>query len=91
MKLETLELPLFDEEHPMYQAVQTIAAIMSQEATIGHVSENEGGKLAEKFYDENFAGKLPPYDLLVAAGVLITCVLDNLKTLNNNSEVGARN
>lgn len=87
MNPETLKLQPFTEKHPLYQTVQVIAAVMSREATAEHVSENAGGKLAENFYDENFAGKLPPYDLLVAAGVLMTCALENLE----NNEVGARN
>ena len=81
MNPETLKLEPFTEKHKLYQTVQVIAAVMGREAAAEHVSENTGGKLAEKFYDENFAGKLPPYDLLVAAGVLMTCALENLERI----------
>lgn len=71
------ELRPFTETHPMYSTVQVVAEVMNREAKTEHVSNNAGGVAAEKFYDEQFAGKLSPYDLAVAIGVLLTAAQDN--------------
>lgn len=63
------ELRPFTETHPMYSTVQVVAEVMNREAKAEHKSA--GGA------DEQFVGKLSPYDLAVAIGVLLTVAQAN--------------